>query len=626
VSSDSPGRNFHQGISFEEIIALMRQRRSQDTLLFTQGIEIRDRYNGDVVLPMNDVQGKPVLDPPGPRLIAQAIDGNAMRAAASRPSILCPATDLTRENAYAKAELRRKMMWSKWHYSAVDLKLYRSYRHLAAYGTCAWVVMPDETGKHARVEIRDPLTAYPELRSQDDVRDPKNCGFIYGRSLDWIAHHYPEAQPFIENAGERNWDTLWDMVEWIDEDDIVIGILGPRMPAYSPQDSRPYGYTGYEIKRWKNKAGMVPVVVPRRATLDRIHGQMSTLINTIDLYTRMVALGIIAAEKHTFPDVVVESAPNMEADVNGGQGWYDGRSGKANIVRDGRANYLVAQPPPFVLEMLHEMESGLRESGGASSFFGGDTPTALRTGRAIDTLGSFSIDPRIEESQRIMAATLTQLLKACVHVEKGYWPTKKFVGFTGLIGDDAMVTYVPSKDLTSDECVVEYPLPGADINQMSVALAQLTGAGLMSKETAMTMHPAIHDERGELRRLTNEQMDAAILGSIAQQAAQGAIPPSDVARIKQLVVDGKSIEDAVTQAHKEAQARQAQQAPPAGPGQVAAPETQPGLAQPGAGAEQPQPVPAIPGPSSNQQAYQKLAQALNAQPRPTPMPQSPANA
>ena len=62
---------------------------------------------------------------------------------------------------------------------------------------------------------------------------------------------------------------------------------------------------------------------------------------------------------------------------------------------------------------------------------------------------------------------------------------------------------------------------------------------------------------------------------------------------------GVSMFDAVTQVHQEAQARQAAQAPPPEDGQATAPEQQPGLANPGAGAEQAPAAPTVAAPNDS---------------------------
>lgn len=589
-------RNIRLGIGFDEIVSIMRQRRSQDSILITAMIDIRDRYNGAVILPVPDVQGAPDMEPPVPRLIALAIDGTAMRAASPSPTIVCPAMRSDKVKDVKNANTRRRMLYAKWHENQVKLKLYRSYRHLVGYGTNAFVVMPDEATKSAKLELRDPLTCYPELRAPDDVREPRNVGFIYGRSIDWICAHFEKARGFFFNAAAKNWDTLWDVVEWVDEDEVVIGIMGPRMPAYSPQDARPYGYNGFELARWRNKAGCVPAVVPRRVTLDLIQGQMSTMIGTVDLHARMTALEVLMAEKHVFPDMVIMSAENATAKVVSGA-WRDGRTGEVNIVNDARGvQYLNASVSPFVPSVVGGLEESIRESGGASPMTGGSDFNGARTGRAIDEMGAFSVDPRVEEAQRIMSEALTVANGHLIEVEKGYFPQSHHWSFTGLQGDDQMVEYVPSKDLDSHLNVVAYPVPGADISQTSVAVSQLSGAGLISKHTARVKHPWIDDAELEEAQIAEEMFESALAAGAAQQLKGGQMPINDGARILELLRGGDKIEVAIQTAHNEAQKRQAQQAPPPGPGQATAPQTQPGLASPGMGAEQPPDLsnPAIP--------------------------------
>lgn len=612
--------NIRAGITFDEIVSLARQRRSQDSLLLRYAIDTRDRYNGDVVLPLTDVDGAPDMDPPTVRLIAQAIDGTSMRAASPNPTIVCPAMTPGAARSEKAADIRRKMLYAHWEDSQLRIKLYRSYRHLTAYGTCAWVVLPDDECKIARVELRDPLTTYPELRNQDDIREPRNVIFIYGRSIDWICAHYPKARNFFYNAANKNWDTLWDIVEYVDCDEIVIGILGPRMPAYSPQDARPYGYNGFELVRFRNKAGMVPIVVPRRVTLDRIMGQMSTMIPSTDLHARLTALELAAAEKHVFPDLVMLSEPNQIADVVNTGGWKDGRSGEVNVVRNARGvQYLTNATPPFVPEMVQNLEEAIRESGGASGMFGGNNPGSLRTGRALDVMGSFQIDPRVEEAQRIQAKALTVVDEALVAVTKGYFGRKKYWMFTGLQGDESMVEFQGS-DLDCGTNVVEYPIPGADISQLSVAILQLKGANLVSAKTAMVKHPWIDDPEQEIRQMAEDQIREALLGGTAQQIATGAMPITDAANVLGYIEKGMSLVDALQKAQKEAQARQAAQAPPPQPGQNTAPGQQPGLSMPGTGVEQGPPgqQPGIPTPPMGLANLHSLIRNINSQPQVSP--------
>ena len=607
--------NIRKGISMGEIVSLMRQRRSQDSILIRQMIEVRDRFNGDVVLPVPDVPSNPTMEPPVPRLIAQAIDGTAMQASGPKPSIACPNMGTT-VKAYKNADLRRRMLYAKWWESQVDIKLYRSYRHLCGYGTNAWLVMPDDDSKTGRIELRDPLTTYPELRSPDDIREPKNVGFIFGRSIEWICAKYPNAKGFFNNAASQNWDTLWDVVEWIDEDEIVIGILGPRMPAYSPQDSRPYAYNGFELERFQNKAGMVPVVVPRRVTLDRIQGQMSTMLGSVDLHARMTALELLAAEKHVFPDLVLMSEANATATLVSG-GWRSGATGEANVVQNARdVKFLTSETPPFIPQMVENLEQAIRESGGASGMFGGDNSN-MRTGRGLAQLGSFSIDPRVEELQRIQSRALSCVGEAVIAVEKGYYPRSKHFAFTGLPGEYSTVEYSPS-DLDSGMNAVSYPIPGADVSQMTVAIAQNVGSGLESKRSGRIKHPFIDDPDQEEKQIAIEGVETALLASVQQAANSGQMAPPDIASYLNKLRAGVNVEDAYLQVHNEAQARQATPAQPPGPGQVLPPQNQPGVAPPGAPGQPPPGGPAIPPAPLSLQDLHGLTRNLSAPPQSQP--------
>ena len=102
----------------------------------------------------------------------------------------------------------------------------------------------------------------------------------------------------------------------------------------------------------------------------------------------------------------------------------------------------------------------------------------------------------------------------------------------------------------------------------------------MSKRSFMAIDPLVEDPEFEHDSVIAEQLEAALLSSIQQQAAEGAIPPADLARIMDLVANNQlELAQAVERVQKEAQERQAQQV------DAAAPEAQPGLAMPGMGAE-----------------------------------------
>lgn len=607
-----------QNYTWSQILSIITQRRSQDTSLIRAMIDVRDRYNGDVVVPLPDVDGEPQMPMVAGQLISDGIDNTAMQAASQRPSIFCPAVDGTLSKSRKQAEQRKRALYAAWHYSALwDVALYRSFRHLCGYGTCAFVVLNDDINHRARIEVRDPLTAYPELRSPEDLRNPSNCGFVFGRSKEWLLANYPEAGEYFLNAPGHNWDTLWDVVEWYDEAHVVIGILGPRLPAYGPVDSRTVGYYGYELRRWTNKAGMCPVVAPRRVTMDRVQGQLTKLIPAVDLLQRLTALDVVAAERAIFPDMVAIGRGPMPPQLISGP-WKDGRSGQINLLTEGEVKLLQAAPGPLTQPVLDRMEQHIRSSGGISPFYGGQTTGSLRTGKAIDTLGSFSIDPRVEELQKIMARALTSLNEGIAAVEKGYYPRRTITGFTGFATDEAMISYKPSDvyDVPADgknptaTSVVDYAMPGANVSEITVEVGQLVGAGMMSKATGMQIHPYIADAKSEMAKIVAEAIEQAVIGGFVQQTGSGSVPLIDAVRVLKEIQGGDDIVEAIEAAQAAAQKRQAAQAPPPEAPETGAPGAQPGLSMPGMGAEQQPPAPQIPPPNQNLQDLHGLLKAL----------------
>ncbi len=131
---------------------------------------------------------------------------------------------------------------------------------------------------------------------------------------------------------------------------------------------------------------------------------------------------------------------------------------------------------------------------------------------------------------------------------------------------------------------VAYSAAGSDVNNLIVGLGQRIGAGLMSKESAREADPLIADPELEHDRIIAEGVEAALLQSIQQQAAnpEGPYQPEDLAFLTKLVVEQDvPLFEAVRRTDQRARDRQASEAP------QGSPETMPGLAMPGMGAEAP---------------------------------------
>ncbi len=597
------------GMAWGDIETEMQRRRSADGDVFRAMELARAHYNGDVVFPLYDVKGQTQASPISARLVTESIDNLSRMSTMGRPQIHCPALFPYKEKGKGsqdEAAIKRRALYARWDESALaDILLRRAYRHFGGYGTASFIAVPNYERGGAGVELRNPLGAYPELRTLDDVRDPINVGFVVARSYEWICHMWPWMRGEMGAQGNTI-DGMWDVLEWIDHECIVLGILGPSNRSWGTTWQRNGAPGGVEVARFPNKAEMVPVAMPRRMTMDRIQGIADSILPAVENLERMKLLDNAAAEKAIFPDLVILGQDGREARLISGR-WHDGREGIPNELVDAQVQVLNWSPGPMNHSNIDRQERDIRVSTGLIPQTGGETYGGLRTGRAIDAIGGFSIDPRVQEAQEIMARSLTQLNKAIMAVEKGYFGQRKFTVFSGWPSESGETEYTPDKHFASDANVVTYSFPGTDVSSITVAIGQLLGAGILSRRAARLLHPLVEDKEGvETEVLVEHLTDAAIAG-LLQQIGSGALPLVDQARIIQLVGKGETIWDAVTTASREAQERQAALAPPPEQGQAAAPEAQPGLALPGQGVEQPA---AIAGPNQSQLNFRDLTRAV----------------
>lgn len=566
--------------TWAEISNIMIQRRRADSALFRRMIDIRDRYNGDITVPMPDVVGAPDLPPLMPQLIYDGIENTALRAASTMPIIECPPSGRS-ERAVRQADIRRKALYGRWYSSQLTLKNRRAFRQLVGYGTYSYVVMPDYEYGCAKIELRDPLTTYPELRNPDDIRCPDNVGYVFGRSADWVRTHFPAARDII---GRYPQEDLWDMVEWVDESSIVIGLLGPRNLLLSATSTDHAG-AGIEIHREVNKAGMVPAVIPRRITLDRMAGQLSAIVPIVDWQARLFALEVIAAERGVFPDMAIFSDNGMPAMLSDNE-WKDGRTGEVNFITNAKDVRLMgAGATQSAHETMDRLERAARHAGGVSSQFSGEMTGAIRSGRVASSIAELSIDPRIQELQEIMAYGLAEVNRSVMRVERGYFASNKMVVFSSWAGDEGTTEYVPAETFDSEANVVFYSMPGTDITQTNVGLSQLVAGGMMAKGTARRKHPYIDDALSEERRIMVEQFDLAIISSAQQQIAAGQLPIIDAIMMRDLIDKGATLGEAIRKTDEAARERQAAETPPPPEGMALPPEQMAGIAMPGQGAE-----------------------------------------
>lgn len=594
---------------WHEIVDIVETRRRDDATLKQVMQDIRDRVNGDYVIPLLDVEGQPIAAPLAPQVIVSAIENVAMRAASTKPMIAVPQKydSATASRAAAKGRQGFYGIWNESKFLKIGVR--RAFRHLAGYGSLVIHVMPDTRDGLPRIEVRDPLYVYPEPRSPEDTRPVDDVAMIYAKPAGTVIRMFPTLPDGTDTmrvlgTAVRNNEAV-DLLHWIDGDEIVYGVLGLRKERRLIQ----YGSVQpTELARVPNRAGMVPVAVGTAVTLDRMASSVSRIIGVADLLDRFTALEAIAAERAVFPDRYVLGRDGRPPMILGGE-WKDGRTGEMNVIVDAAGvGELVSTIGPNTAQVKSSLERAARLTAADPGLFSGELNGSIRSGQTVNALGSFAVDPRVAEMQDIMGAHLETVNQAIAKVAKGYFQSKTFYLHSGKPSDHLLCEVKP--DDLPERTAVQYAFPGSDINQITVALGQMVASQMVSQETARAQHPLIDNPEQEAQRIVEEALHSATLDMVRARAAQGAIEPLDMANLLKAMRDGDLVQ-ALIDVDRQARERQATPAP------ATAPESMPGLAADGPSAMsmvEPPPMPGA-GVVDRLQGTRELARALVSAPQ-----------
>lgn len=573
----------------DEIVGRYKERKRDRHPVLERMREVRDHYNGDVVVPLPELDKaeKPAVA----NLLAEGVDQTSMRVSSTLPNIWCPPLNARKREGVRSIEyanVRRMGIAAWWEFSRIRAILRRRARFLVAYGEAPIHIRPDFEAGVPRWHLRHPLSTFPAPQDEFDMSEPEDCIFSFTRNLQWLQRKYPDSLAGLWKGHDPKPDDRFELLEYVDGEETVMLVLGKeeKHHTFEYEASRKFA----ELERFPNRAGICPVVTADRVTLDRICGQFNQIMGMYQAQARLMALDLIAVEKAVFPDLAIIGNNGQTPQLVGDE-WMDGRTGEINIIHNGDVK-AVNQAPGFKTgEAMDRLERGVR-SAGITAQMTGEAPSGIRTGRASEITMSATIDFRIQEYQETLALSLERENRRAIAIAKGYFGSRSKSFHVSLPKAKGPVDYVPNKHFETDENKVEYPMPGADVNAAVIGVAQRVGSGLMSRRAGMWADPLIDDPEHMYDEVTGEELERATLDSIKQQAAQGAIPPGDMARIDQLVrEDNKPLYEAIQIAQEEAQERQAEELDEGDPG------LEPGLAQPGMGAEG---SPSIPEPSPSQ--------------------------
>tara|TARA_B000000609_G_C24182362_1_gene360085 strand:+ start:3872 stop:5635 length:1764 start_codon:yes stop_codon:yes gene_type:complete len=559
----------------DEIISIYTSRSQAADGAKNRMRVLRDYYNGDVIVPLPELDSDE--QSAVANLLAQGLDQTAMRIASTSPDIYCPPVDTKTKRAKDNARIRRQALFGWWENSRMDLQLAKRARHLIGYSTTCTQLRFNPQKGCPEWHLRDPLTAFPAtMLGVDDMR-PRDVVFGYERTLGWIRSMYPEAGIMFQGDAVGN-DHPIEMIEYVDaEEQVLIGRRGPiNSGSFFPSASETENVT-IELERIPNVMGETPVVCANRISLDDSQGQFDGILGMYQMQARLMALEVIAVQKGVFPDTwLVGRAGETPQIVNPA----DGLTGEVGVVRGGDLRDMQMQPGYMTNPAIDRLERAQRLTAGIPQEFGGESTSNIRTGRRGDAVLSAVVDFPVQEAQKVMARCLQEENRLAISMSKAYSGRRARSFYVSAKSAKGRVDYVPNENFDSTDNVVSYSQAGADINNLVIGGGQRVGMGTMSKQSFMAIDPLVDDPEFEHDAVIAEQLEAALLTSLQQQAAEGIIPPSDLARIMDLVRSDKlELAEAVDKVQKEAQERQATEVDPMSP------QAQPGLALPGMGAE-----------------------------------------
>lgn len=571
--------------SLEEIVALYKERVDAQGPLLQQMREVRQLANGDVVVPLNELDRSTRTSVAN--LLVQGLDQMSMRVASTMPVPYFPALREGQDRSMKLARDRKRAMLAIWDQNKMNMKLRRRARHLLAYSSSPIYIKPNFDKRLPEWHLRNPLETFPAPLVDPDNPIPDNCIFTYNRPYRWLMHNYGPILNGVLRVGNPSAETMFTVLEYVCENEIVTLVLGAE-ETVDPATGRMWpGMPGVELTRIINKTGMPLVVVPRRISLDKAKGQFDGLLGMYYTRARLQALTEIAIERGIFPDEYLIANPGDNPEVIQ---LADGKTGQLGIVKGGTIQQLQTNPGYKTDVALDRLERQERLEGAIPAEFGGESGTNIRTGRRGDSILSATVDFRVQETQEIFASSLVEEDKIAIAIEKTYWgnASKSFFipGTNGGLKD-----YTPSKMWETDFHYVTYSASGTDANNLVIGIGQRLGAGIISKETARETDPLVGDPELERDRIVGEAIEAALLSSIQSQAADpnGPYQPDDLAYIaEQVATNRMTLPQAIQAAQKRAQERQATPAP------EGAPETMPGLSPMGVGMEQPMAAPTGP--------------------------------
>lgn len=571
------------GVTLGEVIALRDKRLAERGSIFAVMKQIIDATNGDlpVALPeINKVEKVAVANK-----ILGTIDAYGQRIADVMFNIR---TDPVRPGIKAsedRADARRRAYLGLRDHNKVPLHMGRAGRYFVGLGAAPVMLTYNrKTGLIDR-ELKHPLQTLPGTPLNPDDPAVPDIIFTFTRTLAWLRKTYPGQAMLYKDMSA---DTKIELVEYCDDRERLLLCLGQSPGYYDNNSSNPFRadiYNGSstrslvcELEHYENTSGLCAAVYPNRITLDRLAGQVDTLIGMYQTEALLMALAVNAALRGVFPEEWLIENPNEEAEIIT---MADGPKGIIGRIRGGQLQKANLDRSYMTDQTLNLLARNQQVDAKMPSQFGGEAPSGARTGRAQQGIIDAAVDPTIAEAHRAFAASYEQECRISRALLLAHSPDRPRSVHVTSKGGRGPHTFVPSEIFPESDAVeCSYPMAGADASTTVLVLGQMTAIEGMSLETMREESPLIRDADLEKHRINREKVENALVAGFQQRVAAGEVALIDAAWVASAVARGTDIIEAIQTADQKARERQASEAPTGealGPALAGSPEAQLGI-------------------------------------------------
>jgi hypothetical protein len=574
-------------IAIEDIETWYRHRQAERGPLLTRWGEVNKHADGAVMVPM------PELDRDeksmAVNLLGPGLDQLSMRIASTMPDIACDSLRPGMKEHDNRADTKRKALLSFWDMNRMDMILRRRARYLLGYGSSPVSISflglnPLDKREMPHWRVLNPMAVFPAPTLDVNDIEPSDCIHAYQQPLSWLQSLYPVQAGVLYKGKNANPSTMFEILEYNDAEETVLVALGAAKeaqtgPTFGMRPENVGTQSCVELTRVLNKAGMPLTVYPGRITLSQLCGMFDQLMPLYHNASKLAALEYTAIKRSIFEDQWLVSHPNSP-----GQAqiitYADGLTGTIGEIRNGMIQESQTQPSIQAAQMQDRLERTGRLAGGLPAELGGESATNIRTARRGEAVLGAAIDMPVQEHQELFEDSMEAENRRAIAVQKGYFGSKSTSFYIPKNGKITQNDYTPNDVFFNDQNVVKYGMSGTDANSFVIAMGQRLQMETISPQTFMECDPVVEDVQEEMARIWISGARRAMMSSVENQASQGTIDPTFIAKFAQALQDGKTQpEDALVIVHEEMQKiQQAQQAaapPPGGPPQ---PGQMPGMA------------------------------------------------